>query len=228
VRKFWGCLLSFAKAFISRENWRRFLRYMKTFLTGIVPYFTDDQVEKLRDTWYQVSVLANKLKKPELLQELHDDLRLSADNRRNSMAEIVKRGSIPLTVVGFIVAVVALVGQNARPITQVLTVTSMSTFVLGTIVLLLMNSPKLKIWRRKTDYTPHGQRKLEGVLADLKREDGGDSKELRMVGFDAYLASAFVRHKRDMITLVERRALFVATWLYIVGMICEFTAYLVH
>lgn len=201
---------------------------MKIYFTGIVSYFTDDEVEEMRTLWREAMVAAINLDEPEQLNKLHQKLRTYGDKRRGSMAEIIKRGGVPLSVVGFIVAVAALVGQNINPLTQSLTIVSMATFVLGTIVLLLTNSPKLKVWRAKSDLKPHGTVLLQSLVKDLKLKASKDRNDKYMVGFDAYLASAFVCRKRDMITLVERRALSVATFLYIVGMSCELVAYLVH
>lgn len=215
-----------------REWWERTCMLNKITITGIVPFFTDDEVEEMRQDWLKLSAMAYNTKTDclakgqQAMVEVYDDLRSSADNRRSSMAEIVKRGSVPLAAVGFILAVVASIGQSISVVAQVLLLVSLTTFVLGTVTLVWMNSSKLKVWFRKKNRVPHGTRKLRAKIKDF--ELARDEKTKYLVGFDDYLKSAFVRHKRDMTVLVERRELSLASCLYIVSIISAYFAYLVR
>lgn len=177
------------------------------FLTGEVPKISQERVKAMERCWRE---LEDKERQRELAA-----LKDSSQNRRVSMTENATKGGLVLSALGFVVAIAAFVLPNEGGITLFLAKAGIGLFMFATVITLWMNSPKLKLLKRKLDRTPEGERRLEAAVKRRQTEDP------TLSGFDEYLRSANIREKRDMLTFLERRALLSATLLYIVGLLVE-------
>lgn len=176
------------------DFWCRQWLHFVIFMTGNVPLFSKNAVEEMAEKWKAASESKRA--------EVYGSLEKSAQDRRLSMSENAQRGNLVFSALGFAVVLVVLRLQDAKGADMLFTKASMALFMLSAIVVLWMNSPKLKLFKYE-EREPAGLRKLK----ELDDE------------FERYLELANVRQHRDMITFVERRALLVATLLNILGLL---------
>lgn len=193
----------------------RFLPLMRIFLTGDVPLHPTDAA-RLKYKWRKL----HPDDRPAVLKRLEK----ISSARRSSMADNAAKGSFLFTALAFAVGA-GFVLQNVRGIELAMSSVALSFFSVTAGIVVVMISPKLKVLRHLKDRKPSGLRLLEQTLAERTLLDDDDGAPL---GWHEYLALSKACEKRDMLILVDRRALLIASFAFGGGLCTTVVAFILH
>ncbi len=201
-----------------KSFWEHFL----VFLTGKARKFSAKEIKQIKELWRQLSPVqrqeefdkANEGPPEDPRPKLHQKFRDTSEKRRGSISENFQRGNFASgPTSGFMAAIATFVIFNVQGFKLTLAFISLILFATAIVLILWTNSPKLGIFC-KGETEPEAIRWLRTAVEKKQAEEN----DPELVGVYDFIRSGEKRLERDMINLVDRRALMLATIFFIVGL----------